>query len=49
MLELALIETLDKLKKQGRTYHEIANALGISYSTTYRAINRIDTYKFMCK
>lgn len=43
----ATLATLDALRKQGRTYLAIAQSLGVGYSTVYRAINRINTYKGM--
>ena len=43
----ATLPTLDALRQQGRTYLSIATALGVSYATVYRAVNRQDTYKGM--
>ncbi len=38
------IPTLQALYKQGHTFQAIANSLGVSYATVYRAINQIESY-----
>ena len=43
----ATLPTLDALRRLGRTYQSIADSLGVSYVTVYRACNRIETYKGM--
>lgn len=45
MLTPKTLATLDAIRAQGVTYQKIADALGVSYVTIYRAINRIDTYQ----
>ena len=47
MLAIETLATLDAIRAQGVTYREIAAALGISYTTTYRACNRLETYRGM--
>ena len=42
-----ILATLDALKHQGKTYHSIAYATGVSIMTVYRAINRLGTYRGM--
>lgn len=39
------LATLDGLRDQGYTYQSIADSLGVSYATIYRACNRQGTYK----
>lgn len=41
----SILPTLDALRRQGKTYHSIAYATGVSLMTAYRAINRLGTYK----
>ena len=38
------IPTLQALRAQGHTYLAIANQLRVSYSTVYRAVNKIESY-----
>jgi len=43
-LPLEVVPTLQALYKQGHTYLAIANALGMSESSVYRAVNKIGPY-----
>ena len=44
-LEQSILPTLDALRQQGCAYQKIADALGVSYVTIYRAVNRLGPYK----
>jgi len=45
IFDQSIMPTLIKLREQGRTYHAIAEALGVGYTTVYRAVNKIESYK----
>lgn len=45
MINAQTLQTMGQIKALGLTYQAIATAMGISYATAYRAINRIETYK----